>query len=119
MQETDSVERLKFDHSEVGIGIIADPGSNGKLNDLFNFGLQEIDLLFEIPARVIVFLLVDFIEGDDDSLLFANTGNGLEVIIVDSKEVEGDAVGAGVNISRKNIELVGGKSTASFFKEAM
>ncbi len=87
VEECDTIEGLKFDHGIVWIEIITGPGPDGELEDLLCFGFKEIFLLLEVFGRLVIFLMVDFVEGCDDGLFSVVVGDRLEIVIADAEEV--------------------------------
>ena len=98
--------------------MVADPGTDGKFDNLFGFRLQEIDLLLKVFFSIKILVLTDVVECFYDGLLFVSVFDCLEVLVADSEEIQDDAVGASIDIGGENADLMGGEGAANFFEEA-
>ena len=119
MEEADTVESLELDDGEVRVEVVADPGADGELHNLLGLGIEEVDLFFEILGGVVFFLLIDLVEGRNDSHLFFLSRDHFEVVGADAEKVEGDPIGPGVDVGGENVELVGCEGAADLFEEAV
>lgn len=104
VEKSDAVKGLEFDDGVVRVEVVADEGADGELNDLLFFGFEDVDLFFEIRGGVVVWVLVDLVESINNSVEFRGIGGGGEVVGADAEEVEGDLVGAGVDIGGEDVE---------------
>lgn len=117
VQETDAVEALDFYAGAGGVEIIADEGPDGHGDAVIGAGLEVVYLALEEFLGVVGFRDEDGLEGLEKALASGSGGDGLEIRGADAEEIDDDTIGAGEEICREDVDLLGSEGAAYFLQQ--